>query len=69
MKKIIDFTTYSQNKRTQIESYSLLDMILDSNKRKEIYNYYDRNYRSTTEEDDICNEMRGKYKKDDGVKK
>ncbi|WP_278321805.1 hypothetical protein [Clostridium botulinum] len=44
-------------------------MILDSNKRKEVYDYYDRNYRSTTEEDDICNEMRGKYKKDDGVKK
>jgi|GEM_PF-4413622 len=65
MKKIIDFTTYSQNIRTQIESYSLLDMIIDSKKRKEVYDYYDKNYQSTPEEDDICTEMRGKYKKED----
>ncbi|NFI08708.1 hypothetical protein FDF97_16140 [Clostridium botulinum] len=52
-----------------LKSCSLLDMIFDSKKRKEVYDYYDKNYQSTPEEDEICNEMRGKYKKDDGVKK
>ncbi|WP_076237260.1 hypothetical protein [Clostridium botulinum] len=65
MKKIIDLEAYSNNKRTQIESYSLLDMIVDSKKRKEVYDYYDKNYQSTPEEDEICNKMRGKYKKED----
>ncbi|MHB9924578.1 hypothetical protein [Clostridium botulinum] len=65
MGKIIDLESYSNNKRIQIESYSLLDMIVDPKKRKEVYDYYDRNYQSTPEEDEICNEMRGKYKKKD----
>jgi len=65
MGKIIDLESYSNNKRTQIESYSILDMIVDSKKRKEVYDYYDKNYQSTQEEDEICNKMRRKYREED----
>ncbi|MBN3451417.1 hypothetical protein EXM90_11880 [Clostridium botulinum] len=65
MRKIIDLEAYSQNKRIQIESYSMSDMIVDPKKRKEVYDYYDKNYKSTQEEDEICNKMRGKYREED----
>lgn len=65
MGKTIDLESYSNNKKAQIESYSMLDMIFDSKKREKVYDYYDNNYKSTPEEDEIFNEMRGKYKKED----
>ncbi|NCI19862.1 hypothetical protein EJM73_09510 [Clostridium botulinum] len=53
MENVISLETYSNNKNTQIESYSILDMILDSNKREEVYEYYDSNYKETSEEKQI----------------
>ncbi|APR02567.1 TPA: hypothetical protein ACXDAY_002090 [Clostridium botulinum] len=61
----IDVEAKLARSKELLKSYSLLDMILDSKKRKEVYDYYDRNYESTPEEDKIFNEMRGKYKEED----
>ncbi|MBN3371792.1 hypothetical protein CF087_22495 [Clostridium botulinum] len=56
MKKIIDLEAYFNNKKAQIESYSMLDMIFDPKKREEVYKYYDSNYKETDEENRIFQE-------------
>jgi len=38
---------------TNVESYSFIDMIMDSKKRNEVYEYYDSKYKETDEEKEI----------------
>lgn len=42
-----------------------VDMLFDKEKRTAIYVKYDKNYQSTKEEDEIYNEMRGRYREED----
>lgn len=60
MSKIINLKNYSNKKDNRIRSYSIIDIILDPKKKREIDDYCDRTYTSTKEEDEIFNEMRNK---------
>lgn len=51
MENVISLETYSNKKYEQ--SYCIFDMILDKEKREEVYKYYDDNYKETDEEKEI----------------
>jgi len=64
MGKIINIQDYFNKKDTEIMSYSIIDMILDPEKRKEVYDYYDSHYVESEEEKKIFEESRGNRFKD-----
>ena len=57
MNNVIRFQDYSDNKDSQIRAYSIIDMILDPKKRKEVYDYYDSKYKDIDEEKQIFETM------------
>lgn len=66
---VIDIKKYKKNNQDAAIRVPLVDMIFDPEKRKAIYRKYDDKYTSTEEEDEIFEEMRGKYKSLDDRKK
>jgi hypothetical protein len=54
-----EFGFTENNKKLNFEKYKFLDMF-DSVKRKEIYDYFDSNYKVTDEEKEIFNEWKNK---------
>ena len=60
MDNVIMLQNYSNKRDVKIESYSIIDMIFDSEKRKEVYDYYDSMYKDTDEEKEIFKEMQNR---------
>jgi hypothetical protein len=53
MGALLDLQQHIDKKEKQLNSYSVQDMILDSNYREKIYKYYNDDYQETKEEQEI----------------
>ena len=60
MENVISLRNYSNNKDSQIRAYSILDLILDSKKKKQVDDYCNRTY-EYIEKDDFSKKI---FKKD-----
>ena len=63
VENVIELKEYKDIKKSEIKSYSILDMIMNPQKRKEVYDYYDKHYKSTKEEDEIFKEWQNRRKR------
>ena len=63
---VLDLNKYKENKSFNLViDIPFIDMILDKNKRQCIYKKYDKNYKSSTEEDEIFKQMTARRKDGD----
>jgi hypothetical protein len=57
---VVNLEQYRSSDNPSIK-ISLVDMLFDKEKRNAIYKHFDKDYISTKEEDDICNDMMNYY--------
>lgn len=62
---VLSLQNHIEKKSSKIRSYSIYDMILDPDKRKEAYEYYNSKYEETKEEKEIFEEWQKKIKRGD----
>lgn len=65
MENVISLQSYFDEKSKEINSYSITDMILNPQKRKETYDYYDSIYEDTEEQKEIFEAWKKRRNKGD----
>ena len=63
MGAVLSLKSHVNKKDKKIQSYSIIDLILDPKKRKEYSNYYDSKYQESDDEKDIFESWQDRYRK------